>query len=439
MVEKMSLLSPSVKTHQSSRQTDALRIPSRPHDRTQACGLRISTLDRICRSALLRKLRHISHGQLNVCERAQHNAYGSPAGKDLTATIQVNDCRFYRHCIAGGSLGAAESYMRGYWDCDDLVSLMRVMAHNRDALEVLGAGLAKLSAPVQWLWRLKNRNSRAGSRRNITAHYDLSNEFFAEFLDESMTYSGGLFEYPDASLRDASLAKYDRLCRLVNLNERDHLLEIGTGWGGFACYAASQYGARITTTTISQAQFEYANRRVAALGLADRVTVLKQDYRDLQGKYDKLVSIEMIEAVGHEFLGTYFSQCQRLLKPGGLFSLQAITIPDQRYDSYRKSVDFIQRYIFPGGCLPSLGAIVKASAQNSDFQVAEISDFAEHYAETLTRWRDNFHRNLDKIQRLGMSEHFLRGWHYYFCYCEGAFREQMIGLAQILFRKPQGR
>jgi cyclopropane-fatty-acyl-phospholipid synthase len=284
-----------------------------------------------------------------------------------------------------------------------------------------------------------NRNTRTGSRRNIAAHYDLSNEFYSLFLDETMTYSSGVFPSDSSSLREASLEKYDRICRKLRLVPGDHVLEIGTGWGGFAEYAATHYGCRIASTTISQQQYDYAKNRIRQAGLPDRVQLLCSDYRDLTGQYDKLVSIEMIEAVGHEYFDTFFAKCSSLLKPDGLFALQAITIPDQRYERYRKSVDFIQKYIFPGGCLPSLGAMANSIGKMTDLQWAHLEDFAEHYGRTLSCWRDRFFANIDQVRELGMSEHFVKMWEYYLCYCEGAFREKQIGVSQILLQKPGNR
>lgn len=289
--------------------------------------------------------------------------------------------------------------------------------------------------PVLRVGHWLTRNTLAGSQRNIAAHYDLSNDFFAAFLDPTMTYSSGIFEQPETTLAEASLAKYERLCQLLDLKPHDHLLEIGTGWGGFACYAAHEYGCRVTTTTISKAQHDFAKQQIAAAGLEKRVELLQYDYRQLQGKFDKIVSIEMIEAVGHEFLGTFFGKCDELLRPGGSLAVQAITMPEQRYQQYRRSVDFIQRYVFPGGCLPSVGALV-AATERTTLQLTMLDDFGMDYARTLELWRENFHANLDAIRELGMPERLLRTWHYYFCYCEVAFREQLIGLKQMVFVKP---
>ncbi len=326
-----------------------------------------------------------------------------------------------------------------YWSCDDLVALIQIFARNMQASSDLGGFWNALLDQGRKVAHRVNRNTRGGSRRNIAAHYDLSNEFYSLFLDETMTYSSGVFPEPGSSMHEASMEKYDRICRKLRLDPGDAVLEIGTGWGGFAEHAVRHYGCRVTTTTISKEQHDFAKQRFATQGIDDRVTLLLSDYRDLTGQYDKLVSIEMIEAVGHEYYDTFFAKCSSLLKPAGLFALQAITIPDQRYDRYRRSVDFIQKYIFPGGCLPSLGAMTGSVGRVTDLQFAHLEDFAEHYARTLQCWRERFHANIDSIRELGMTEQFLRLWDYYLCYCEGAFREKQIGVSQLLLQKPGNR
>ncbi|MDZ7617599.1 MAG: cyclopropane-fatty-acyl-phospholipid synthase family protein, partial [Patescibacteria group bacterium] len=336
-------------------------------------------------------------------------------------------------------LGAAEAFIRGYWTCDNLVELVRIFCRNAAVSAGMEGGPVRLLSPVARLGHWLRRNTTAGSRRNIAAHYDLGNEFFALFLDQTLAYSCAIFSRPDSTLHEASVAKFDRICRKLALKPEDHLLEIGTGWGGFALHAASNYRCRITTTTISQKQYDYTRRLVASAGLGDRVTVLLKDYRDLTGTYDKLVSIEMIEAVGHQFFGTYFRACSKLLKRDGLMLVQAITIPDQRYDAYRRGVDFIQRYIFPGGCLPSVGAICDSVGRATDMRLVHFEDLTPHYAETLALWRQRFVANHDGVRALGFSDEFMRTWEYYFCYCEGAFRERAIGSAQLLLAKPACR
>ena len=336
-------------------------------------------------------------------------------------------------------MGAGESYIEGAWSCSDLTKLIQLFCRNLESSSRLGGVIdSVVSLARRWSHRL-NRNTKSGSRKNISAHYDLSNQFYELFLDDTMTYSSGVFNSDDATMRDASIEKYDRLCRKLNLCEEDHLLEIGTGWGGFSLHAARQYGCRITTTTISREQHAYAKRRIEEEGLQDQIELLCEDYRDLKGQYDKAVSIEMIEAVGHEFLPTYFKQCSNLLKPNALFAFQAITIPDQRYDRYRRSVDFIQKYVFPGGFLPSVGALSSTVGQHTDMQWIHFEDFAEHYAKTLECWRKSLFERVNEVRELGMSDSFLRLWEFYLCYCEGGFREKQIGVAQILLQKPGNR
>lgn len=354
-------------------------------------------------------------------------------------TINVHNRRFYRDVVLGGGLGAAESYIRGQWDSPDLTAAMRVLAQNSDVLAGVDRGAARWLRPLRAVANWLRRNTRAGSKRNISAHYDLSNDFFALMLDPTMTYSSGIFPTRESTLEEASIEKYDRICRKLQLKPEDHLLEIGTGWGGFAEHAVRNYGCHVTTTTISDQQHAYAKRRLRTVGIDHRVTLLKDDYRDLRGAYDKLVSIEMIEAVGEKFLPGYFAKCSELLKPHGMMCLQAITIPDHRYDDYRRSVDFIQRYIFPGGFLPSIGAIGACLGRATDFRFVHSEDFGTHYAETLAHWRHNFWQEIDAVRSLGFDERFIRTWHYYLCYCEAGFREREIGVSQLLLTKPACR
>ncbi len=383
--------------------------------------------------ALRARLAALQLGRLRLCDGGVAIEFGDPAAAPVE--IVVRDRRFYPAVVGGGSLGAGEAFIRGWWTTDDLTGIVRLLLRNRPALEQLDRGWARAAGRLLRIANLLRRNTRRGSRRNIRAHYDLGNEFFALFLDDTLTYSCGLFERPDASLRDASLAKYERVAALAALGPDDHVLEIGTGWGGFAVYAAIRFGCRVTTTTISAEQHRFARERVAAAGLEDRVTVLLQDYRDLTGVYDKLVSIEMIEAVGYEHFGTFFRKCAQLLKPTGRLAVQAITIPDDRYEAARREVDFIKRYIFPGGGLPS-PAVLRAAAATTDLRLERADEIGPHYAETLRRWRDNFTRHRGRIAALGFDEPFLRMWEFYFSYCEGAFLERAIGDGQMAFAKP---
>jgi cyclopropane-fatty-acyl-phospholipid synthase len=296
---------------------------------------------------------------------------------------------------------------------------------------------AWLSTPFLKLFHFWNRNSKAGSARNIAAHYDIGNELYKLMLDETMAYSCGIFRTPQSSLYEASVEKFDAACRKLNLKSTDHLLEIGTGWGGMAIHAAKNYGCKVTTTTISRQQYELAKQKVIEAGLQDRITLLLDDYRDLQGQYDKLVSIEMIEAVGANYLDTYLAKCASLLKPEGAMLLQAITLQDQFYKQALKSVDFIQRYIFPGSFIPSVTAICNSLSVATDFKVAHLEDIGPHYATTLRHWRERFFGALPQIRGLGYSDSFIRMWEYYLCYCEGGFTERQLGVAQILLTKPR--
>ena len=341
--------------------------------------------------------------------------------------------------VFGGSLGAAEAYIQGYWTCNDLVSLVRIFCRSAAISASLERGPARIFSPLAKIGHWLRRNTSSGSRRNIEAHYDLGNDFFSLFLDETKAYSCAIFPQPQSTLYEASVAKFDHICRKLALSADDHVLEIGSGWGGFAIHAARNYGCRVTTTTISRKQYDYTWQQVEAAGLAGRITVLYEDYRVLKGSYDKLVSIEMIEAVGYQYFDTYFRVCSERLKPHGMMLLQAIVIPDQRFDRYRRSVDFIQRYIFPGGCLPSVGAICQSLGRFTDCQLSHLEDITPHYAETLAVWRQRFRANLDQVRNLGFSEEFIRTWEFYFCYCEGAFRERVIGDVQILLTKPAWR
>jgi cyclopropane-fatty-acyl-phospholipid synthase len=313
------------------------------------------------------------------------------------------------------------------------------MVINRDLMNDVDSGWSTLSAPLLKLAHWLNRNDKLGSRRNIAAHYDLGNGFFELFLDETMAYSCGIFERDDASLLQASTAKFDAACSKLNLRPGQHLLEIGTGWGGLAIHAARHYGCRVTTTTISREQYEFAKEAVARAGLSDRVTLLLEDYRDLTGRYDALVSIEMIEAVGHQYLERYFRCCGGLLHPDGAMLLQSITIRDQFYDQARRSVDFIKRFIFPGSFIPSVQALIDAAARATDLKLFHLEDIGPHYARTLKIWRERFLARAADVRALGYPESFVRMWEFYLCYCEGGFEERQLGDVQMLFTKPRSR
>ena len=398
-----------------------------------------SFIDRLARQTLDKLLDRLDHDRITLLDGAGACTFGSPAEGGLHATVNIRQPRFCRRILTGGSLGAAEAYLDGDWTADDLTVLMRILIRNMHVADGMDCGpsrVAGLAARGLHWWR---RNTRSGSRRNIEAHYDLGNDFFRLFLDETMMYSSGIFERPDSTLYEASVAKLDRICRKLDLRRADHLLEIGTGWGGLALHAAGHYGCRVTTTTISREQYDLARQRVDEAGVGDRVQVVLQDYRELTGQYDKLVSIEMIEAVGREFFDAYFRKCGELLRPDGLMLLQGIVMNEQRYSQYLRSADFIQRYVFPGGCLPSVMTMGQSVARTTDMRVLHIEDFAGHYARTLRCWRERFSRALPRVRELGYSERFIRLWEYYLCYCEAAFTERYVGVVQMLLAKPDNR
>jgi cyclopropane-fatty-acyl-phospholipid synthase len=390
-------------------------------------------LGRSAREGVLARLAGLAEGRLHLRENGTRHEFGPGSG--IEATITVHDPGFYADLAFGGSVGAAESYMRGGWSSDDLTALLRLMLRNRETLDGMEGGLALLSAPLRRLAHWLRHNTRSGSRRNIAAHYDLGNDFFSLMLDETMMYSCACFERPGMTLAEAQRAKLDRICRKLALGPADHLLEIGTGWGGFAIHAASRYGCRVTTTTISPSQYELARERVRAAGLEERVTLVLEDYRDLGGRFDKLVSIEMIEAIGHRQYQEFFSRCAARLPRGGRMLLQSITIADHRYAEARDGVDFIKRYIFPGACIPAVSALAQAMARASDFRILALDDIGPHYATTLAAWRGNFLANLARVRALGYPKSFVRLWEFYLCYCEAGFAEGQLGDAQILLAR----
>ncbi|OQK16262.1 cyclopropane-fatty-acyl-phospholipid synthase [Methyloprofundus sedimenti] len=398
-----------------------------------------SRLDLFLRRSLLEKLTKIEHVRLSINDPIGYYEFGSDLASDLSASIVVTDLAFYRKLALGGSIGAAEAYMDKLWTANDLTKVIQIMVRNRDLLDSIEGGFATLANKMLTFWHEKNQNTTTGSRKNIAAHYDLGNDFFALFLDQHGMYSAGTFYSPDMTLEDASTAKLERICQKLDLQSSDHLIEIGTGWGGFAAYAAKNYACKITTTTISVEQFNAAQQRMLREGVADKVTVIMQDYRELQGQYDKLVSIEMIEAVGQQFLDTYMHKCASLLKPQGLALIQAITIEDHRYQQALNSVDFIQRYIFPGSFIPSVSAIVNSSATQSDMRLLNLEDQGASYALTLNHWRQRFMSRLKTVRQQDYSEEFIRMWEFYLCYCEGGFLEKSTSSVQLMFAKPGNR
>lgn len=393
----------------------------------------------LLRRIVLRQLQTLRHGQLKVHDGEQTLVFGDPGAAGLRAELSVLDSAAWGMIASNGSIGAGEAYIHGYWSTPDLTEVVRLFVANLDVLDGIERGLALFGQPVVRALHWLNRNTRSGSQRNIAAHYDLGNELFEQFLDPTMMYSAAMFERADDSLEQAQLNKLERICRKLELGPDDHLLEIGTGWGSMAIYAATHYGCRVTTTTLSREQFAYTEQRIQEAGLQDRITLLLKDYRDLEGRFDKLVSIEMIEAVGHRYLPTYFRQCSRLLYEDGLMLIQAITIRDQRYDQARRGVDFIQRHIFPGGALPSVQRMLEVVGKDTDMNLVHMEDFGEHYARTLRLWHENFRRARSTLETLGYDDYFYRLWEFYLCYCEGGFLERSIGTAQLLLAKPRMR
>ncbi|MGE6332811.1 class I SAM-dependent methyltransferase [Stenotrophomonas sp. NPDC077659] len=396
---------------------------------------RAGALDAFLRRRLLAQLAPLRAGQLRVRDAFGEVLLGDGQGP-LQATVTIDDPAFYRKVAAQGSVGAGESYIHGDWRCDDLVALVRLLVRNRDLLDGMERGPARAAGWLLRGWNRLRRNSREGSRRNIAAHYDLGNDFFALFLSPDLMYSSALYIRADETLEAASTRKLDRICQQLQLQPGDRVVEIGAGWGGFAVHAARHYGCHVTTTTISAEQHALAVQRVQAAGLKERVTVLMQDYRDLQGQFDKLVSIEMIEAIGAEFLDTYMGTLQRLLKPDGVALLQAITIEDHRYEQARRSVDYIKRFVFPGSFIPSINAILAAKTRASDLQLIAQQDFGHSYALTLRAWRQRFLAQRAAVLAQGFDERFCRLWEFYLAYCEGGFLERSIGVSHLLMARP---
>jgi cyclopropane-fatty-acyl-phospholipid synthase len=395
-------------------------------------------LDRFLRQRMHQQLAGFGHGQLVVEDPLGTLRIGQ-AGSGPAVTLRVLDPGFYRALATHGSVGAGQAYMDGLWQCSDLVGLIRLLARNRDLLDGMETGSARLGGLAMKALHALRRNTREGSRRNIAAHYDLGNAFFGLFLSPDLMYSSACWSGADDTLEAASTRKLELICRKLALGPDDHVLEIGTGWGGFALHAARHHGCRVTTTTISREQHDLAAARIAEAGLGDRITLLQSDYRDLHGQYDKLVSIEMIEAVGADFQDSYFGQIGRLLKPDGLALVQAITIEDHRYAQALKSVDFIKRHVFPGCFIPSISAMLASKTRSSDLALIALEDFGLSYARTLQAWRERFLAQLPAVRAQGFDERFIRLWEFYLAYCEGGFRERSIGVAHLLLAKPGWR
>lgn len=406
----------------------------------------LTTTQKAARGVLFQCLQKMEIGCLTVIESfktettERSERFSTPNGdyngEPVAATIEVKHPGFYSRLLQGGSIAAGEAYMDGWWDSPDLTALMKLMALNLRALD-------KLEEQGSWLTKLlykfshwSNRNSEENSRKNIHAHYDLGNNLYEAFLDTNMLYSSALYNDADDSLEQAQINKMDRLCQQLELKPTDHVVEIGTGWGAMAIYMAEQYGCQVTTTTISEEQHAYAEQKIKERGLEDKITLLKEDYRNLTGTYDKLVSIEMIEAVGKQFLPSYIKVCESLLKSGGLMAIQAITIADQRYDYYSNNVDFIQKYIFPGGFLPSVTSLTQATTKYSDLVTRDLFDIGLDYAKTLNEWHLRFNRAETEVRSFGYDDRFVRMWRYYLSYCEGGFLARTISAVHMTFQRP---
>jgi len=395
----------------------------------------VPLIDRVSKAMLCAQFKKIQHGSITIIDQNETLHFGQ--NEEIKVTLNIKKSSFYSRTLFGGSIGNAESYVDNDWDCNNLTDLVRLFIKNREVLQKIDGGLVNLLAPLQKVFHGFRSNSLEGSRKNIRSHYDMGNEFFELFLDTSMMYSSAIFDSKTSTLEEASLNKIKIICEKLKLKETDHLVEIGTGWGAVAIHAATQYGCKVTTTTISKEQFEYTQAKVKSLGLENKIAVLFEDYRKLEGTYDKLVSVEMIEAVGLNNLDTYFQVCSRLLKPNGLMLLQVITIRDHFYENAKNSVDFIQRHIFPGCGIPSVSSMLNSVTEKSDMVMIHQQDYAEDYAQTLRHWAERFTQKSDKVLDLGYPQFLPRLWQFYFAYCEGGFRERAIGLSQIVFAKPK--
>ena len=403
-------------------------------------GYKTNWIVRIAQRLIYRQLDKIVNGEIIVRDGRDELYFGKTTDDfPHPVHITVSDNSFYIDVAFGGSSGSGEAYMKGSWKCSDLLSLIRIFLRNRHVLDAMDYRLTRLKGPLHKLGHMLNKNTKEGSKKNICAHYDIGNDLFKLFLDPTMMYSSAYFKHEDMSLSQASIAKLDLICQKLQLDKEDHLLEIGSGWGGLAIHAATHYGCRVTTTTISDEQYVLAQQLIMDAGLDDRITLLKQDYRDLTGTYTKLVSVEMIEAIGHQYMNTYFDKCSSLLADDGIMLLQAITIADQYYESALKDVDFIKKFIFPGGFLPSVSTLCNSIATVTDMKLFHLQDIGPHYAKTLNAWRQRFFDNVNEIAKLGYPDEFVRLWDYYFCYCEGGFIERDIGTVQMLLTKQQCR
>ena len=398
----------------------------------------LTIAQKLARRGLLRAFSKAHYGRLTIADGEDTFSFEGPeAGPE--AHITILNPQVWADVAFRGSVGSGEAYMAGYWVTSSLDQVTRFFVANNHLTDQMESGLTRLFRAVLAAAHWLNKNTVKGSKKNIEAHYDLGNQLFETFLDPTLMYSSALFSNESTDLHNASIEKLDHICRKLHLCPTDHVLEIGTGWGGFAIHAAENYGCKVTTTTISEEQYDHAVQLIHERGLSDQITVLKKDYRDLTGQYDKLVSIEMIEAVGHHYLDTYVNTLSERLKPNGLALIQAITIVEQRYQLAVKSVDFIKRYIFPGGFIPSIGSIMQSVGRASDLRLLHLEDFASHYARTLAEWRKRFIAEKERILGLGYDERFCRMWEFYLAYCEGGFHERQLGLAQLILAKPKAR
>ena len=394
-----------------------------------------SLVNKFLKSQLLKKMDLLEDGTLTLHERGESRVLGLDKTSAQFGSLHIINDAFYTKTALGGSVGAAESYMDGDWHSEQLVDVMRLLIRNRDLLDSMESGTASVTSWAMKAAHLFRKNTKSGSRKNIAAHYDIGNELFQLFLDSKLMYSSAVFDKPELDLEQASERKLQLICEKLQLCASDHLLEIGTGWGGMAIYAAKNYSCKVTTTTISKQQYEYTKARVAAEGLQDRITLLFEDYRDLSGQFDKLVSIEMIEAIGHQFQDVYFKKCAAMLKPGGKALIQAITIEDHRYQQALHSVDFIKHYIFPGSYIPCVSSMVSSAANAGQLRLVDLQDIGDSYAKTIRHWRNRFNQQRSSILALGYDLHFIRMWDYYFAYCEAGFVEQSISDVHLLFNK----
>jgi cyclopropane-fatty-acyl-phospholipid synthase len=398
-----------------------------------------SAWERACRSIFLGVLKRLPYGYMTMSENGHIIGQFGHKEHDLHAQVNILDASAYPKLLFGGSIASGETFSDNLWDTPNLTNVIRIFARNLPMLDEWEKRFNWITMPALKISHFANRNSADQAKRNISAHYDLGNKLYSKFLDRSMMYSAAIYPDPNASLAQAQQHKLRTICEKLQLKETDHLIEIGTGWGGLAIHAAKHYGCKVTTTTISEEQHAYAQQWIDKEGLGDKITLLKKDYRVLEGEYDKLVSIEMIEAVGKRYLTTFFKKCSSLLKPDGLMLLQSITIDDRRHKSYSNSVDFIQKYIFPGGYLPSQMIINKHLKADTDLSIADIQDIGLDYAQTLQDWFVAFMTQKQALAEDGYDDRFMRMWQYYLNYCEGGFLERAISTLQLVMRKPQHR